>query len=116
MEPIEINAGAWYLRGLRNDERISDAAALRELGVDDPEAHVRQVDSGWADESSFTWAVCEPTTGELVATVSVVLDGDRARVVGDARAGYDDALAAAHPVVIRFATGALGVTVSDRQT
>lgn len=116
MEPIEINAGAWYLRGVRDDERISDAAALRDLGVDDPEAYVRQVDSGWADESSFTWAVCEPTTGELVATVSVVLDADRASVVGHARDGYDDALAAAYPVVARFATGALGVTMTEPQT
>ena len=116
MEPIEINAGAWYLRGVRDDERISDAAALRDLGVDDPEAYVRQVVSEWSDESSFTWAVCEPTTGELVATVSVILDDDRARLVGDTRDGYDDALASAYPVVARFATGALGVKVSDPQT
>ena len=77
---------------------------------------VDQAAAAWESETLFTWAVCEPTTGELVATVSVILDDDRARLVGDTRDGYDDALASAYPVVARFATGALGVKVSDPQT
>lgn len=109
MEPVEINAGAWYLRGLRADDRISDAAALRELGITDPEAYVRQSDSSWVDESAFTWAICEPTTGELVALIGVTPDGESARLWERARIGFDDAAITARGPLCRFAVGALGL-------
>ena len=32
MEPVEINAGTWYLRALRADDRVDDRPALAELG------------------------------------------------------------------------------------
>jgi hypothetical protein len=32
MEPVEINAGQWYLRALRADSRINDRPALADLG------------------------------------------------------------------------------------
>jgi len=35
MEPVEINAGAWYLRALRADDRVDDRPALAELGETD---------------------------------------------------------------------------------
>jgi len=35
LEPVEINAGQWYLRGLRADSRIDDRPALADLGVID---------------------------------------------------------------------------------
>jgi hypothetical protein len=28
LEPVEINAGQWYLRGLRADSRVDDRPAL----------------------------------------------------------------------------------------
>ena len=34
MEPIEINAGAWYLRALRADERVDDRPALLAMAQD----------------------------------------------------------------------------------
>ena len=63
MEPIEINAGQWYLRALRADERIDDRPALRDGGITDPE-YVARRNAQWAAESHFSWAVCEPTTAE----------------------------------------------------
>ena len=45
--PVEINAGQWYLRGLRADDRIDDRPALADLGVTDPE-HVARSDAQWA--------------------------------------------------------------------
>ena len=78
MEPVEINAGAWYLRGVRSD-------------------------------AGYRWDVCEPTTGEVVAEVT--LDPDTATmssVGGDA-----DAIEAAEQAIRRFAEQALGVTVAD---
>ena len=109
MEPVEINAGAWYLRGLRADDRISDASALRELGIPEPEDYVRQSDSAWTDEKSFTWAICEPTTGELVALIGVTTTDGTARLWDSARSGFDDAVVTARGPVCRFAVGALGL-------
>lgn len=111
MDAVEINAGTWYLRALRCDDRISDVPALSDLGIDSPEEYVREADSGWSGETLFTWAVCVPTTGELVALVGVTPDGTTGRLRGRARPGFDDALAAAIDPVTRFAEGALGLTV-----
>lgn len=36
MEPIEINAGAWYLRALRADDRMDDRPSLADLGERSP--------------------------------------------------------------------------------
>ena len=113
MDPVEINAGSWYLRALRADDRISDVPALRDLGVPDPVGYAEVVARGWADESLFTWAVCIPTTGELVAVVGVSPGDGTGRIWGRARTGHDDALDAAIAPVARFAAGALGITVPD---
>lgn len=122
MEPVEINAGSWYLRGLRADDRLSDAAALAELGVDDPARYVEGADAGWRDETTFTWAVCVPTTGELIAligltpaadaTKSVAAQSDAAVLSGSSRAGGADAMTAAVAPLCRFAAGALGLSVT----
>ncbi|GAA1481798.1 hypothetical protein GCM10009624_22380 [Gordonia sinesedis] len=115
MEPVEINAGSWYLRALRADDRISDVAALADLDVADPADYVIAAERGWSDESGFVWAVCEPTTGELVALIGVRRDPDRPDVGvlwGRARAGQDAALSAATGPVTRFAAGALGLAIS----
>jgi hypothetical protein len=83
MEPVEINAGQWYLRGLRADSRIDDRPALAELGVTDPD-HVARSAAQWSTDTSYSWAACEPTTGELLAEVTLdVATGEiatRARV------------------------------------
>ncbi len=47
MEPVEINAGAWYLRALRADDRIDDRPALAELGESNP-AYVEDSLARWA--------------------------------------------------------------------
>ena len=35
MEPVEINAGSWYLRALRADERIDDRPAVMASCLDE---------------------------------------------------------------------------------
>ena len=77
---MEINAGAWYLRGVRSD-------------------------------ACYVWEVCEPTTGEVVADVT--LDPTATTVVARAREGHDEAADVAAEAVRRFAAGALGITVRD---
>ena len=117
MEPVEINAGRWYLRALRADERIDDRPALADLGASDgdcadeicvgeicvDEQYVEHSLAGWAADSSYSWAVCEPTTGELVAEVT--LDPRTATVATRTRPGHDDAAATAAEAVRRFAAG-----------
>ena len=100
MDPIEINAGQWYLRGLRADGRIDDRPALADLGVTDPE-YVARSDAQWAADSRYSWAVCEPTTGELRAEVT--LDPETGAIATRGRAGHDDAAGAAAESVRRFA-------------
>lgn len=123
MDPVEINAGAWYLRALRDDERVTDVPALRTLGEsaaldgDAPaEAVVRAAD-GWRDGTRLSWAVCVPTTGEMVALIVLVPDEDSgtARLVSATcpAEGADDALAAGLAAVGRFADGALGLRVVE---
>ncbi|MFT3899551.1 MAG: hypothetical protein QM728_04790 [Gordonia sp. (in: high G+C Gram-positive bacteria)] len=99
MEAVEINAGAWYLRALRDDDRVSDVPALADLGIDDPAAFVVAADEGWADESRFTWAVCEPTTGELMSLITAAAGQPP---VGQPRSGRQQSLDDALPVVERF--------------
>ncbi|WP_099020389.1 hypothetical protein [Mycolicibacterium palauense] len=70
MEPVEINAGTWYLRALRADERIDDSSALAELGERDP-AYIDHRTAQWDSDTLYSWAVCEPTTGELLAEVTL---------------------------------------------
>jgi hypothetical protein len=101
VDPVEINAGQWYLRGLRADERIDDRPALAELGIDDPD-YVARTDADWSTDARYSWAVCEPTTGELLAEVS--LDPATGEIARRARAGHDEAAAAAAESVRRFAS------------
>lgn len=109
MEPIEINAGAWYLRALRADERIDDRPALAEGGTTDAEYVVRR-SAQWADESYLSWAVCDPVTAELVAEIGVAPEaGGTARVSGWSRPGYEAALEVGLAAVYRFVEGALGL-------
>ncbi len=86
MEPVEINAGRWYLRALRADDRIDDRPAVLASCADaeirrwrrrpppDPaeaDAYVRRRAQDWARDERYTWAVCEPTTGAMLGEVSL---------------------------------------------
>ncbi|BBY65341.1 hypothetical protein [Mycolicibacterium helvum] len=108
MDPVEINAGTWYLRALRADERIDDRPALADLGESDPD-YVTRCTAQWAAESGYSWAVCEPTTGELLAEVTI--DPRTATLSTRARPGHDEAAAVAATAVRRFAAAALNLTV-----
>jgi hypothetical protein len=101
LEPVEINAGQWYLRGLRADERIDDRPALAELGISDPD-YVARTDADWSTDTRYSWAVCEPTTGELLAEVS--LDPATGDIATRARTGHGGAADAAAESVRRFAS------------
>jgi hypothetical protein len=57
----------------------------------------------------YSWAGCEPTTGELLA--EIVFDPLTATVRSRARPGHRDAAAAADVSVKRFAGSALGIDV-----
>ncbi|WP_445169161.1 hypothetical protein ACTXG7_07450 [Mycolicibacterium sp. Dal123E01] len=108
MDPIEINAGTWYLRALRADERIDDRPSLADLGEADPD-YVSRCAAHWASETGYSWAVCEPTTGELLAEVTI--DPHSAALSTRARPGHDEAAAVAATAVRRFAAAALNLTV-----
>jgi len=108
VESVEINAGAWYLRAPRQDELIDDRPALADLGETDPD-YVTQCVARWASDTGYTWAVCEPTTGELLAEVAI--DPVAAIVRTRARDGHTDAAAIAEQSVRRFAAAVLGITV-----
>ena len=109
MEPVEINSGAWYLRALRADDRIDDRPALADLGETDPDYVTRRA-TMWASDTGYTWAVCEPTTGEMLGEVRV--DPLTATVSTRARDGHDDAAAIAEQSVRRFAAAMLGLTIN----
>ncbi|WP_227998725.1 hypothetical protein [Nocardia australiensis] len=109
MEPVEINAGSWYLRALRADDRIDDRPALAEGGITDPDYVARRT-AQWDNETHYSWAVCEPTTAELVAEIGVTpTEDDTAEVTGWARSGFEPALASGLDSVRRFVEGGLGL-------
>lgn len=110
MEPVEINAGAWCLRALREDELIDDRPALAKFGETDP-GYVARRTGQWASDTAYSWAVCDPNTGELLA--EVVLDPVNASVHSRARPRHDDAADVAELVVRRFAAAALGLPVRE---
>lgn len=113
VEPQEINAGLFYLRGLRRDERVDDLPALR-IGI--PEAdddYLRMRDRGWEEGTHLSWAVCAQTDVELLAEVGCTVDGETARIVGWARTDRPEApeaLTTGLEVVGRFAHSHLGLT------
>ena len=86
MEPVEINAGLWYLRALRCDDRVDDRPAVVASSLDpeiarwrhrppadpaDAEAYIRRRAAEWLRDARYTWAVCEPTTGEMLGEVEL---------------------------------------------
>lgn len=108
MDPVEINNGTWYLRGLRCDDRVDDRHALSDLGEDDLD-YVHDAEDGWADDTRYTWAVCEPTTGELLAEIT--LDPVSGYMHSRARPGHEDAAAMSEDTVRRYASEVLNLRV-----
>jgi hypothetical protein len=108
VEPVEINNGTWYLRGLRCDNRVDDRPALADLGETDL-GYVEQAERGWTSDTRYTWAVCEPTTGELLAEIT--LEPQTGLLQSRARPGHQDAAAMSEETVRRYASAALGLTV-----
>jgi hypothetical protein len=112
LEPVEINAGQWYLRGLRADSRVDDRPALAELGVTDPD-HVACSAAQWSADTGYSWAVCAVTTGELLAEVR--LDPATGEIATRARAGHTRAATAAAESIRRFAAAVVVPTHDSRQ-
>lgn len=108
MDPVEINNGTWYLRGLRYDDRVDDRPALADLGEVDLD-YVDDAADGWAAGTRYTWAVCEPTTGELLAEIT--LDPASGYMRSRARPGHEDAAAMSEDTVRRYASEILGLRV-----
>lgn len=115
MEPVEINAGRWYLRALRADDRVDDTPALRAAGIADPD-YVAARRAQWAGDEVYSWAVCVPETGEMVAEIRLSPDGDAEgwSLGGWTASGYDDAFAEGMAAVRRFAEDGLGLTVDGQ--
>jgi RimJ/RimL family protein N-acetyltransferase len=127
---VEINAGRYYLRALRADDRIDDRQTIIEAFAD-PEsrrwlshldiadlahaqAYITRRAEGWVDETRFSWAVADPLTGDLLGEV-LLKDVDLA-------AGTAEAGCWAHPkargrgmttealgAILQFGFGALGL-------
>ena len=108
MEPVEINAGAWYLRAPRQDDLIDDRPALASMGETDPD-YIARCTAWWTTDTGYTWAVCEPTTGEMLGEVRI--NPLAATVCTRARDGHEDATAIAEQSVRRFAAAMLGLTI-----
>lgn len=127
MEPIEINAGLYYLRGLRADSLIDDRPALagafadeavrRAVDVADPDVYLATRAAQWADDTGCSWAVAEPTTGRLLGEAGLLIEQDGAlaycwTLPDERRKGVASTALGA---VLRFGEGALGlVTIRFR--
>ena len=100
MEPVEINAGAWYLRALRVDDRVDDRPGLADLGENRSD-YVALRAAQWDSETVCSWAVCDPTTGELLAEVTLNLS--TGALDTRAKPGHERAARAGAQAVQRFA-------------
>jgi len=86
---------------------MDDRPALASMGESDPD-YVARCTAQWASDTGYTWAVCEPTTGEMLAEVRI--DPLAATLRTRSRDGHDDAVAIAEQSVRRFASAMLGLT------
>jgi RimJ/RimL family protein N-acetyltransferase len=87
VEPIEINAGGYYLRELRADGLIDDRPAIVQAfadaetrkwvadykidDIEDADAYIRRRKDEWWRGVRCSWAVAEPTTGALLGEVDL---------------------------------------------
>ena len=134
MQPVEINAGAYYLRQLRCDTRLDDRPALVTAFADDemrrwaPRTQLRDINDAalyiagrtaqWAQDQRCSWAVCEPTTGDLVGEIGLShldLDAGTAEAGCWVAAQWRGRGVATHALgaALRFGYGALGLSYVD---
>jgi RimJ/RimL family protein N-acetyltransferase len=87
VDPVEINAGEYYLRAFRHDDRISDVQAIADAftdeetrrylaregidGVSAAEAFLEFLTDGWKYDYRWSWAVCDATTAEVLAGIVI---------------------------------------------
>lgn len=87
MEPFEVNVGRYYLRPPRTDDRVDDRPAVLAMASDadagrfsslgdvhdlaSAGVHIGARTRAWAADTRYTWAVCEPTTGMMLAEVGL---------------------------------------------
>lgn len=130
MDAVEINTGEYYLRQLRADRLMDDRPALIE-GFADPRHRryvlnyrIRTIDEAteyvalraaqWEGDERCSWAVAEPTTGDLLGEVGLKdLDlehgkADAAVWVHPKARGHGVA-AKALGAAVRYGFGALGL-------
>lgn len=131
MDPVEINAGIYYLRQMRADDRIDDRPTLIEAYAN-PEmsgyapqhtvttleqagAYVAERVDAWASGHRCTWAIAEPTTGSLLGEVAIKLSHSDSTIGEVAVWVHQDArrkgvAVTALNAALRFGAGALGLT------
>ena len=110
MDPIEINAGTYYLRQLRADDRLDDSDTLRANGFPDPLAHIAARAEAWHADTGYAWAIADPATGALLGEVGLVdvRDGAARAICWIAPEHREHDIASpALAAVARFGTGAL---------
>lgn len=130
MYPLDLNAGRFYLRQLRHDDRVDDGPALREMfgtdnfGEEFGQRYFDQVEKDWEDDQAYRWAVSEQTLIDLVALavvkrdaqgqpqVEIIPRGDESRVLpGDdkvlVKMTVSDAMDAARTAATKWAQQAL---------
>ncbi|MEO6880380.1 MAG: GNAT family N-acetyltransferase [Mycobacteriaceae bacterium] len=87
MEPIEVNVGRYYLRTPRADDLVDDRPALLAMAQDPAArrftslgdvhdlasagARIADHTRAWVEETRCAWAVCEPSTGTMLAEVGL---------------------------------------------
>ncbi|WP_367135229.1 GNAT family N-acetyltransferase [Saccharothrix sp. HUAS TT1] len=80
MEAVEINAGEFYLRQLRADDRIDDRVALVGGGLHPDLAaaggHIAERAEQWHSGEACSWAVCDQLTGTAVGEVVLTRAGE----------------------------------------
>lgn len=130
MEPVEINLGLYYLRALRADEHIDDRPAIVE-GFADPDTrqwvrgyridsladagrYIAHRNEEWAKDTRFSWAVADPTTGELLGEVGLkdldLIEGTAEAACWTHPAGRGRGMASrALSAALRFGFGAIGL-------
>lgn len=110
MDPVEINAGRYYLRQLRADEHLDDRPVLRAaLGDIDATAWVERRTRQWRDGTGYGWAVAEQTTGALLGEITLTPDGKlHCWTVPAYR--HTGVMRHSLPAILRFAAEALGIT------
>ncbi|MFC0544309.1 GNAT family N-acetyltransferase [Kutzneria chonburiensis] len=133
MEPVEINAGRFYLRQLRADDRIDDRPSILDAFTDPVSRrwishritdlaaagdYVALRTRQWVDDERCSWAVADQNSGELLGEVGLKdldLDAGTAAAACWAaprhrnRGVVSEGLAAA----LRFGAGALGLSLVE---